>query len=77
MTIVFQAAKFDEAKIYQPPIDLWKRIHRIVEIVRIMMNKNELNQDLIQEEVTLLNDKEVVEWMDGIDDLKKKGVLKK
>ena len=67
----------NEAKIYQPPLDLWKRIHRIVEIVRIMMNKNELDKDLIQEVVLLLADKDVTEWLDGIDKLKNKGAIKR
>ena len=67
----------NEAKIYQPPLDLWKRIHRIVEIVRIMMNKTELDKDLIQEVVLLLADKDVTEWLDGIDKLKNKGAIKR
>ena len=43
----------------------------------MMMNKNEINKDLIQEIALLLSDKEVTEWLEGVAKLKEKGVLKK
>ena len=67
----------NEYKVYQAPLDLWKKIPRIVEIACMMMNKNEINKDLIQEIALLLSDKEVTKWLDGIAKLKEKGVLKK
>ncbi len=73
--------------IYRPPIDVWLKIHHLVEIVKNLASRDEEsdnihfqmkeNEKLKQEVNDLLFDEGINMWLAGIDSLKKKGAIQK